>query len=496
MMRAYALSTLADSDGAIEAAEQAERLYREDELREGIASALNAQGSFHRLASRLDKALTLCKQALALFEEVGDGARAAATHNNICATYENIGDLQQALLHGQQALAYFRANGPIAHTAIIAVNMAEIHYQFDRFDEFERFVREAIALSNEAGYTSGEMTAKLNLSSYLREQKKFDEAGRLIEDAIDYYRTIGDRRLEGICLTRMGALVFEQGEYGASRERFEEGLAIFRELSTDRETGEALLRLGEVAQIEGKHAEAIALFAEALAIDEKIGDANSAVKTRRLLADAHAAVGDYRTAYEERCRHYTAYEVVKGEEQQRVLEEMNARFAVEQAEERAEEQRTLAAERSQQLSSAVALLLRKNSLLHSFRDTIEPLLETKDPAEQLDQLHALADKIVAGMRSDDDWERFAETYRMAHPDFLRRLGERAPDLSPTERKVCALLHVGLSNKQIADLLYVSLRTVESHRYNIRKKLGLSGRSDLGQQLETMVNGTAPDDFDD
>ena len=48
-------------------------------------------------------------------------------------------------------------------------------------------------------------------------------------------------------------------------------------------------------------------------------------------------------------------------------------------------------------------------------------------------------------------------------------------LSPRQLEICNMIRNGMPNKEIADLLGVSVRTVEVHRNNIRKKLGLSGK---------------------
>ncbi|QJB56644.1 PAS and helix-turn-helix domain-containing protein [Pseudodesulfovibrio sp. zrk46] len=48
-------------------------------------------------------------------------------------------------------------------------------------------------------------------------------------------------------------------------------------------------------------------------------------------------------------------------------------------------------------------------------------------------------------------------------------------LSPREMEVCQLIQLGRSGKEIAELLNMSFETVQTHRKNIRKKLGLRGR---------------------
>jgi DNA-binding NarL/FixJ family response regulator len=64
---------------------------------------------------------------------------------------------------------------------------------------------------------------------------------------------------------------------------------------------------------------------------------------------------------------------------------------------------------------------------------------------------------------------------------LRQPPERrgAPhDLTPREREIFQLLAEGKRNKEVAQILEVSVKTVETHRSNLMRKLGLHGLSDL------------------
>jgi len=60
--------------------------------------------------------------------------------------------------------------------------------------------------------------------------------------------------------------------------------------------------------------------------------------------------------------------------------------------------------------------------------------------------------------------------------FGKKISEKKWNLTPKEIKICNLIRNGLSNKEIAGLFNTSLRTIESHRNNIRKKLGISGKA--------------------
>ena len=63
-------------------------------------------------------------------------------------------------------------------------------------------------------------------------------------------------------------------------------------------------------------------------------------------------------------------------------------------------------------------------------------------------------------------------------------------LSETERRVADLVARGHSNKEIAERLYMSHRTVGSHLYRIFPKLGLRSRVELARiVIERSVSAT-------
>ncbi|TML50310.1 MAG: helix-turn-helix transcriptional regulator, partial [Actinobacteria bacterium] len=55
-------------------------------------------------------------------------------------------------------------------------------------------------------------------------------------------------------------------------------------------------------------------------------------------------------------------------------------------------------------------------------------------------------------------------------------------LTPSERRVAAMAADGMTNREIAQALFVTPRTVEVHLSNAYRKLGISSRSQLPQTL--------------
>jgi DNA-binding CsgD family transcriptional regulator len=54
-------------------------------------------------------------------------------------------------------------------------------------------------------------------------------------------------------------------------------------------------------------------------------------------------------------------------------------------------------------------------------------------------------------------------------------------LTPTERDVVRLVGEGLANKGIAERLFISPRTVQTHLTHVYAKLGLAARVQLAQE---------------
>src|SRR5690606_23960093 len=87
--------------------------------------------------------------------------------------------------------------------------------------------------------------------------------------------------------------------------------------------------------------------------------------------------------------------------------------------------------------------------------------------------------------SEQQWQVFEEHFEQTHDEFITRIAQVYPSLSSMELKVCALLKLNISSKEIARLLSLSIRTINPHRLNIRKKLGLESTVRLGSYLASL-----------
>jgi len=74
---------------------------------------------------------------------------------------------------------------------------------------------------------------------------------------------------------------------------------------------------------------------------------------------------------------------------------------------------------------------------------------------------------------DEIWEEFEVRFKQVYSTFYEKLRIDFPDLTPSELKLCALLRLNLSTKEICELSGQRPSSLDVARYRLRKKLGLS-----------------------
>ena len=142
--------------------------------------------------------------------------------------------------------------------------------------------------------------------------------------------------------------------------------------------------------------------------------------------------------------------------------------------------------KSQELNLSNHHLQQRNDLLKELKESINSLKKENTKREVVFQ--TLFRKIdIAFNKEENEKDVFSSKFDSTNAEFIRNLSSRYPKLSTTECRISALLHSGFNTKEIATLLSTSLRNIETHRLNIRKKLGLK-RNDNLQLVLASIKG--------
>lgn len=115
--------------------------------------------------------------------------------------------------------------------------------------------------------------------------------------------------------------------------------------------------------------------------------------------------------------------------------------------------------------------LRKDDIFKQLSQTIHPDKVDNDSANA----EALR-KVLEKMTEDDSQllvGEFEYVFENTHMGFFQKLKNQYPNLTPNERRLCAFLKLQLTTKEIAQITYKSIRSIELARIRLRKKLGLT-----------------------
>ncbi len=85
--------------------------------------------------------------------------------------------------------------------------------------------------------------------------------------------------------------------------------------------------------------------------------------------------------------------------------------------------------------------------------------------------------------SNNIWEEFEVRFEQVHESFYKNLLRKHPDLTSRDKRLCALLKLNLTSKEIALITGQSFKSVENARTRLRKKLQITNtKTDLSTYL--------------
>jgi len=76
------------------------------------------------------------------------------------------------------------------------------------------------------------------------------------------------------------------------------------------------------------------------------------------------------------------------------------------------------------------------------------------------------------------WHEFESRFENVYESFYLSLNQQFPDLTPGEKKLCALLRLNLSSKDISAITFQNPQSIDMARYRLRKKLNLKQEENL------------------
>jgi DNA-binding CsgD family transcriptional regulator len=138
--------------------------------------------------------------------------------------------------------------------------------------------------------------------------------------------------------------------------------------------------------------------------------------------------------------------------------------------------------KNRELATVTMHLVERGRVLSNIKEVLILTIKKLEPGINPDHFKRVMRLFEEAENNEEDWENFSRHFDEVHSNFLWRVKQHFPSLTVTDLKLCAYLHINLTSKEIAQLLGISVRGVETSRYRLRKKLNIPGEVSLNAFL--------------
>lgn len=149
--------------------------------------------------------------------------------------------------------------------------------------------------------------------------------------------------------------------------------------------------------------------------------------------------------------------------------------------------------KSHELMLTMRHLIMKDEILNDIQRQITAIREqsSKYPVKYINNMERIVKRGLGF--SSDEWENAIQNLKLSQQGFFKYLKDKYPDLTPNDLRLCSFLRLNFNTKEIAQLLNISTRGVETSRHRLRKKMKLGKKQNL---TEFLINLDWEDDHTD
>lgn len=135
--------------------------------------------------------------------------------------------------------------------------------------------------------------------------------------------------------------------------------------------------------------------------------------------------------------------------------------------------------KNKELASSALQLIEKDEFLKN----IKSIVRGKDDKLKIHEINKALRSISNS--NNQNWEEFKLRFIDVNKEFYVKIFEKYPNLSQSDQKICALIKLNFSSKEMARLLGISVESVHTSRHRIRKKMDLSRSINLENYINSL-----------
>lgn len=420
-------------------------------------------------------ALATFEQNLVTFEKLQDMSWIISTRNYISAVYEQIGEADKAISGYLHTLELVRNLQNKSHLGKSLYHVALLYARVGNYDKGLEYAQMSLDVWSSLNDTRGiGLVLQLMANCYIY-MGRLDDAEHLIPRVEKLLRELGARDQLGDLQVGRGRIALGRARDARAMFHFRRAFRMATSVGNKAMMVVSLGYMGKTCMYRGQYRSALRFYLRAEKDMASISDRQIHLRLYEELADTYEALGEAEYALRYRTWYIRLREQILGQEKQRAIIELSML-----AERKAiENERELYRQKAGYLEQEVARitkeltetglhLLQKNEAIRHIARQLQSLAGEEIPAAG-PVLRPLLQQMKE-YEGAEEWNMFEKQFELRYREYSEKLLRTCPSLSAMERKVCTLLMLNLLSKEIAGILCISPRTVDRHRYNIRKKM--------------------------
>lgn len=452
--------------GAIEQCTKASELYaglaQKDPVRArvGTGRCLQLMSTIRSREGKWKEALQLSREALSDLQGGNDTTGTEGlVYSSFGGIFDHLGEPDSSVFYYNKALSFFRSTGNVIYlpNALLKVAMADA--KAGKYVPAETAVNEALSVAGRTGNKQSIVLSWIALGRICllrnfmdtKTDAAFDAAGKIAGE-------LSDQSFRLNVLTAKTELAEKRGD-------FRQAFALQREITAIQDSLRTAEKDRAIATLQVQFD--VASKDRKLELLQREGEVTRLTNT--LLWGSIVVILVVAI--------FTVLMLRRLRKRDRDLLQSKVEVALIKEEQQEERHRHLQQELSmkeQQLSGMALQMLQKNELLLDLKAQLEG---ESNPAVLAGSLQKM---IQRGLNQEKDWDDFNRYFEGLNASFYDRVKQNFPDITPNDLRICALIRLNLSSKEMAGILNISADSVKTARYRLRKKLALNTEENLNE----------------
>ncbi len=464
----------------------------------GMASANRVIGVAHWARGSYDHGLEYLLDGLSIFRNLNDTLGIANCLMNIGLIYSDRSDHGLASKYFFESLKLFEQIGAKERIATTYVKLATVFIYERKFDDALDFLNRAMYIHGPGKFFYG-MSEILNRWGVLKiAMEEYDSANLYLEHALDVSKKIDD--LDGVTknYVDLANVALLSQDYKNAERLLQDGLGYARTVGSHKWLKEIYHGLAGIARNKGDLEQAI-FFYDQYTI-EKDSILNEEMLNNLIKLEAELATLEQKRQLETKENEILILEQASRLQEiklmvsfgvvivvivlsillnrnRKLVAEKKQRKIIEEAEKVKQELEF----KNRELVSYTVNFVQKNQLFEELTSSIRHAKKNSPDALRKD-LIVMERTIKKHLQVDKDWEDFKLRFEHLHTGFFDKILSKESSLTGNDLKLCALVKMNFSIKEIADMMGISSESVKTSRYRLKKKLQLPAEMSLNDFL--------------